>query len=107
MGIKEVDFWEMTIDEIQRELNGIEYRYQLQAYFDYTLADLIGISVSRCLSKQAKFPHIEEVYPSLFEKSDIQEEKAAAEEEKQIAGFLALVEKHNLKRNNIKDGDDL
>ena len=39
LGIKEKDFWEMTMGEVQREIDGIKWREQREheekAYFDY------------------------------------------------------------------------
>ena len=74
-----------------------------RAQFDYTLADLIGISVGRITSSQVTFPSIEEVYPTLFEA----EAKQKAEEEKRLNDstnrFLEFALKHNAKMNAQKE----
>lgn len=69
-GITEKDFWDMTFAEIDRAIDSKKRMDKLQAqekaYFDYTLADLIGRSMSRLYSASAKMPSIEEAYPTLF-----------------------------------------
>ena len=49
-----------------------------QAARDWTLADLIGTSISRLYSKDAKLPEVWEAYPALFS-----EERAAIEAERE------------------------
>ena len=55
----------MSVAEVERYLKGVEWRMKLQAQFDYSLADLIGISAARMVSNDVKFPAIEEVYPNI------------------------------------------
>lgn len=71
-----------------------------QAQFDYMLANLIGVSVARIVSKEAEFPSIEKVYPTLFTAEEIsEEEKKVKEEEAMITNsknrFLEFALKHN------------
>ena len=73
-----------------------------QAQFDYMLANLIGVSVARIVSKEAEFPSIEKVYPTLFTVEEIsEEEKRVKEEEAKITNsknrFLEFALKHNAK----------
>lgn len=105
IGIKEKEFWEMTIAEVKREIEGYNYRQQVKASYDYQLANLIGISVGRCLSKSVKFPEIEDCYPSLFDKKETQEMREQKEKEKGVIDFMAFVAKHNASFE--KRGDDL
>lgn len=51
-------------------------RLQEKATFDYTLADLIGRSVSRIQSSANKMPEICEVYPTLFDSKEVEEKKS-------------------------------
>ena len=84
----------MTIAEIQRFIEGATWRYKMNAQFDYQLADLIGVSVARLLSSNAKLPTLEEVYPTLFEK----EEKPIVKEDTTTISqnrFLAFAQAHN------------
>lgn len=96
----------MTIAEIERYCKGATWRLKQQAQFDYSLADLIGISVGRLMSKDVEYPTIQEVYPYLFE-----EEKAPEVEEtvqsdiattNSINNFLAFAMKHNAKMRGVE-----
>lgn len=86
----------MTVAEIQRAEESynrcVEYRQKEKAQFDYILADLIGISVSRLLDENAKYPSLHEVYPSLY-KEELEQDKTKAS----IARFLAYAQAHNKK----------
>lgn len=73
-----------------------------QAQFDYMLANLIGVSVARVVSKEAKFPSIEKVYPTLFTEEEFSEEKQKLKEEEAMTTnsknrFLEFALKHNAK----------
>lgn len=106
LGLPEREFWEMTVAEIQRYIEGAQYQIKLKAQFDYMLADLIGISVARCVSKEATYPPIEKVYPTLFE-APSPEEVQREEEEKLVTNstnrFLEFAMKHNAQFNKNKE----
>lgn len=61
----------MTIGEIYRRISSYNRVKQAElrekATFDYSLANLIGLSVSRLLDSKNKYPPISDAYPSLFE----------------------------------------
>jgi hypothetical protein len=100
LGLEEEKFWEMTIAEIDRFIKGATWRIRSKAQFDYILADLIGISVGRIISKEAQFPSIEKVYPHLYEEEELEEiEKQKKEEEAAVNTsknrFLEFALKHN------------
>lgn len=96
----------MTVAEIQRYVEGAQYRMRVQAQYDYILGNLIGISVGRCVSKDATYPPIETVYPSLFE-APSQEELEQEEEQKQITNstnrFMEFAMKHNARFRKDKE----
>lgn len=96
----------MTVAEIQRYVEGAKYRMKVQAQFDYTLGNLIGISVGRCVSKDATYPPIETVYPSLFE-APSQEELEQKEEQQNITNstnrFMEFAMKHNARFRKDKE----
>ena len=96
----------MTVAEIERFMLGAEYRMKTQAQMDYMLGHLIGVSMARILSKEATYPPIEEVYPTLFE-APSQEEIQRAEEEKLVTNstnrFLEFALKHNAQVNKNKE----
>lgn len=72
-----------------------------KAQFDYSLAELFGLSVSRILDSGNKFPAIYEVYPHLFEND--QEMQEAVQEDlattNSINNFMAFAMAHNAKMN--------
>ena len=93
----------MTVVEINRYIEGATWRIKSQAQFDYMLANLIGVSVSRVVSSEASFPSIEMVYPTLFE-AEAREKK---EQEEKITTstnrFLEFAMKHNARANKNKE----
>ena len=78
-GITEHEFWDMTFAELERLIKSKQrqekIRLKEKASFDYILADLIGKSISRLYSSDNNIPNIEEVYPSLFDAQELQEQK--------------------------------
>lgn len=100
-GIFEADFWNMTLAELERLFKSKQrmqkQKAQEQAYFDYTLADLIGISVGRIYNKSTKMPPIEEVYPHIFDAKQIQEEKQQKQDELSAARFKQFAQAFNKK----------
>ncbi len=103
LGLDEEKFWEMTVAEIQRYMDGAIWRYKTRAQFDYILADLTGVSMARIFASNAEFPSIDEVYPTLFEK----EAKEKREEEIRITNsanrFMEFALKHNAKVKTQKE----
>ena len=97
LGLSEFDFWDMTIAEIQRWVEGATWRLKKQAIFDYQLADLIGISSARMLSNEVQFPAIEDVYPELFDKKQSEDEPIVKDDIMTISQnrFLAFAQAHN------------
>lgn len=103
----------MTVAEIQRYMDGAIWRLKSQAQFDYSLANLIGVSVARVMSNEVSFPPIEDVYPDLFEE-EIKERRRQKEEEiivqNSVNNFMAFAMKHNSKRkeseNLTNDNDE-
>lgn len=71
---------------------------QEKAIFDYKLAELIGISVSRIYNKTNKMPEIDEVYPNLFEAEKMQEEKQKKQDELSAARFRKFAQAFNQTR---------
>ena len=69
---------------------------QEKAYFDYQLANLIGMSVARLLSKGAKYPTFEKAYPFVNKDND-NEVDESWEMEKQHLKLLEWAEQLNKK----------
>lgn len=99
LGLSEFEFWDMTVAEIDRFNDGAIWRLKRQAQFDYSLADMIGVSVSRLFSKNVEYPSIYDVYPELFNEEIIEKQKQQKEEEtrqqKSVNNFLAFAMQHN------------
>lgn len=87
----------MTKIEVERYLEGAVWRMKQQAQFDYSLADLIGISVARMLSTENKMPSIYEVYPQLFEAEAKEEAEIKVATTNSINNFMAFAMAHNAK----------
>lgn len=100
----------MTVAEIQRYIEGAEWRMRTQAQYDYVLADLIGVSVSRVMSSEVHFPDIADVYPNLFEKESEEEIQTKQEEIATVNStnrFMEFALKHNaMKKKGEKTHDD-
>lgn len=109
MGISECDFWNMTLSELERATASkkrlLKAQAQEKASFDYILADLVGRSVGRIYSSSTKLPEISEVYPSLFDSREIEEQKADKRAELSILRFKQFAESYNKKfREGAKSG---
>lgn len=87
----------MTYGEVSRANDAYVFQLQTQASLHYQLANLIGISVGRILNKKVQMPELEEAYPTLFNTEKAKQERQEAVEQREIAGFMALVEQHNTK----------
>ena len=101
-GICEADFWSMTITELTRAVESkkrIEkQKAQEKATFDYILADLVGRSIARVYSSNAKMPELCELYPSLFESQKIEEKKQEKRNEISAFRFKMFAKSFNERR---------
>lgn len=108
-GITEEFFWKSTYGEMLRYMkaysNILLRERQDKASFDYQLSNLIGISVSRLINSDSKFPEIYDVYPGIFEPPS-EEEIAMAEAMKMKARMVEYTEQHNAKKQ-IKEIEEL
>ena len=103
IGISESDFWQMTLAEIERAAQCWQrkQRRELQekAKLTHILADLVGHSVARIYSQNAKMPTIYEAFPNLFEETETERErKAAAAMEISAIRFMQFATAHNNKK---------
>ena len=101
MGISEVDFWNMTIAELERLMKSKQRlqkaKAQERASYDYILADLIGRSISRIYSSSAKLPEISEVYPTLFDSQEAEQKKQEQKAELSALRFKQFANSFNQK----------
>lgn len=102
IGIDEDVFWEMTMAQVNRRIEVFNKVYKRKmrerASMDWQLANLIGISVGRCLSKDAQMPSVYEAYPELFDEEEVQEQQQKHQTDISVARFLEYATAHNLKR---------
>ena len=98
-GISEAEFWDMTFGELERLITSKrrmeKLRAQEKASFDYLLADLIGYSIARTQSSANKMPEIGEVYPTLFDSTEIQEKKQQRKAELSALRFKQFANSYN------------
>ncbi len=94
IGLSRQEFYNSTLKEVTQYVEAYkkqqDNKLQEQAYFDWQLANLIGISVGRLLSKETKFPKLEEAYPFINgteDKPKLDENKLTSEE-RQISAQL-------------------
>ena len=95
----------MTLAEVNRAVESkqrVQKREQQEkASFDYILADLIGRSVARIYSKANKFPEIEEIYTSIFDAKELQEQKETKQAELSALRFKQFAQAYNKKFEEV------
>lgn len=105
MGISEHDFWNMTLAELIRAMESKKRTYkekaQERASFDYILADLIGRSIARIYSSSNTIPTLAEVYPSLFDSKEIEEQRAKKKTELSALRFRQFADTFNKKFKEV------
>ncbi len=89
----------MTIAELTRAIS-VKKKLEKQmlqekATFNYTLADLIGRSVSRIYNSANTMPDISAVYPTLFNSKEMEENKAAKKAELSALRFKQFAQSFN------------
>lgn len=104
-GLSENEFWDMTLAEIVRYAESQNRRkqqeYKERAIFDYNLANLIGVSISRLYSKSNKYPSIQEAYPTLFNVEEDEEAKQNQITERSVTNFKKFAESFNKKFREV------
>lgn len=84
-GISEHDFWEMTIAELNRQVDSKKRIAKLeakeQASSNYIHAILVGRVVLSAFDSNVTVPKIHEVYPALFQENKVAEEKLAEQQD--------------------------
>ena len=100
-GIDETNYWDMTLAEVIRAIESKKRQQKLQAQerasYDYILADLIGRSVSRIYSNSTRLPQIYEVYPTLFDGVEMEEQKQQKQMEISAIRFKLFAQSYNKK----------
>ena len=100
-GIDETNYWNMTLAEVIRAIESKKRKQRLQAQerasYDYILADLIGRSVSRIYSNSTRLPQIYEVYPTLFDGVEMEDQKQQKQMEISAIRFKLFAQSYNKK----------
>ena len=93
----------MTVGELSRWIESkrrvVEIELKEKASFNYIQADLIGRSIARIYSKNSKMPPIEEVFPTLFTKDELEEQEMERRDKLSIMRFEQFALAHNQKFN--------
>lgn len=108
IGLSRQEFFNSTLKEITQFVDAYKRQQQNkleeQAFFSWQTANLVGSSVARLLSKDAKYPKLEEAYP--FVKDDKPQEQEntelTAEERKFSAQMLEWAMAMNKKQEKKK-----
>lgn len=79
-----------------------EYELKEKAQLDYILADAIGRSISRIYSSSAKLPDISQLYPTLFNEEEVEEEVANRKMELSAIRFKQFADSFNAR---FKEGN--
>lgn len=95
----------MTLAELIRAIDS-KKRVEVQkakekACYDYILADLIGRSIARVYSSSANLPHISEVYPSLFDNEEVEEQRQQKKDEMSAIRFKQFAQSFNKKFEEV------
>ena len=104
-GIKELEFWDMTIAEVERAIQSknrlIKRAAQEQASYDYILAQVLSKNISVILSGKGQAPTIQEAYPDLFEDLIEEHQKKIAEQKAEISAlrFKQFAQSYNSRLN--------
>jgi hypothetical protein len=84
--LKELEFWDMSIGEVNRYIQSQEkirkIETQERASYDYIHANLVIRGISIVLGSKESFPTIDEAYPKLFD--DVKAEQQAKIEERKM-----------------------
>ena len=104
-GISEADFWEMTFAELDRLVDSkkrMEKHWaQERATYDYIHAALIGRAFAASMDSKAKFPEIYEVYPSLFDREERENQKREQSDQLSALRFKQFAHSHNKKFKEV------
>ena len=91
----------MTLAELTRAMDSKKriqkQQAQEKASYDYILADLIGRSMARIYNSSNKMPDISEVYPTLFNSQELEDQKQNKKDELSALRFKQFAESFNAK----------
>ena len=98
-GVREADFWEMTVGEAVRACDAYNDRRRDMAYFAYTNAMTVGLYVGSMFSSKSP-PTLHDIYPEFFEENE--EAEQVIQDSKSAANFINFANAFN---RNFENGD--
>lgn len=99
-GVREAEFWEMTVGEAVRACDAYQDRRRDRAYFAYTEAMAVGLFVSSMFSSKSP-PTLHDIYPEFFE----EENEEAEQEAKDANSAVNFINFANAFNRNFDNGD--
>ncbi len=94
----------MTLAELERAVDSkkrvLTQEQKQKATFDYVLADLIGRSVARIHSSTNTIPKISDIYPTLFNDEEVEENIQAKKDEVSALRFKLFANSFNDRRKS-------
>ena len=93
-GIREAEFWDMTIGEASRACNAFNEQRKDRAYFAYTNAMATGLFIGSMFSSKSA-PTINDIFPELFPKEEQSEAEREIRMERSAANFLKFANSFN------------
>lgn len=110
-GIKESEFWDMTIAEIERQAEANNWRLEQdrkeRAELVYMAPQLIGLQIARIFAKNPpEYPQIYDVFPHLFEEEIVEETKQQQRVNASYANFMKFAQHYNKIKKEVKNSND-
>lgn len=105
ISIKEVEFWDMTIAEVNRAINVYNKLQRKQAQekasYDYILATTISKNISVILNGKGQAPTLQEAYPQLFDDVIQEQEQKLANKKTELSAlrFKQFAQSYNERFN--------
>lgn len=97
-GVKEREFWDMTIGEAVRACDAFEERRKDVAYFSYTTASAVGWFIGSMFGSGAP-PTLSDIYPTLHPKEAEQQTEEEPQEDvimdKSTVNFMKFAQSFN------------
>ena len=113
IGMTEKDFYSSTFKQVTRYVKAHNEKEKREleesAYFNWQLANLVGISVARLMSKEVKYPELKEAFPFIDAKPSIDDKVNNDEltsEEKMVSAqiyewAMAMQKKQEAKKEEV------
>lgn len=96
-GVREAEYWDMTIGEAVRACEAYQDRRRDRAYFAYMEAMTVGLFVSSMFGSKSP-PKIQDIYPDLFSENEEAEQEQRADAS--VQNFINFANAFNRKFEN-------